>query len=477
MSQVIPLKMKQQLKNNLASNIASNITKNSKRKNFYRNFSPNSFILNPKTLLPILFIFKYGKKGSGLAFFQDILSPSGSIGNIFSNLNFSPDKIEKSLNALNIISQFSLSKNSTFFNTFSAILDGLYKFSAIQSLTKNLSKNSNNQEFDDILKHATNQNDTETTFKAIETFEKLMGNNSKFDTQRVKEIINAANKFKNINKTKEFDKKNNLDIAEVINILKPILPKEYAKSLDSIFSIIKLMDLLSFLESADSSDNDKNSNINSNKNELNSKKIIDLMSSFSDKSRDFEKENVIDIEDYDEEINLDDKYFKEIEFEMTDNKPENEKIIDIDSSKDTETVEINLNELESKTNETAPENLETLEEDNNIKDDFNQADSNNNDINNTKNTDTTDNHDETVTDDSINYENNLEKNIDLKNSLEQTITNTNEKIDIIKKENSEENTTNEETPDNNEKILAKETFNNDYDIEDNKAKKNDTFEG
>lgn len=349
MSQVIPLKIKQQLKNNLANNIANNVAKKNMNRNLHRGFVPASFIMDPKSLLPILFIFRYGKKSSNFALLQNILNPTFGLNKLFSGFNFSSDNIQKSLNMLNTINQFTSPQNSIFLNRFSTVLETLYKFSTIESLSRDLFRNPENQtanNTDNITdKFNLNNLNPEATIKMIDAVSNLMNENSRKNIQKVKGVIHAVNKFKDMsNRTKNSNNDSSFNLDEIISAVKPLLSSEYINTLESIYSIIKMADLLSILdEFENSSDNNEKSSENSKNNTVNTKNILSLISSLSDKTRDLEEKNIIDIEDYDEEDDFNDKNYEEIAINAENLVEENNK--ELDKYNEEKNIDTNITEM------------------------------------------------------------------------------------------------------------------------------------
>jgi len=291
MNDVIPLKINRTTEAEVVKN------------NFF-----NKLFSNQTSLLPILFIFIYGKKGSNFDIFDNISSLAENFSGIFSKLNLTPDNIEKSLKTINSIKPYANPNYSQLIGTFSTILETAYKFSILQNLQKNFSETPPQESLARGPKKTIS--DRDITFKMIEAIEPLLKEDTRQNIGKMRNMMKTLTTFMDmsdmIGGKKSEEKNGNLDLTSMLGIIGPLLGSDKFIDLDNIEGILKMAELMSIFSEDDSDSVEENK-----KDDLD---LMDIIDNFTNKKRNNKKDNkvtfdenkIIDVEEYDEDINDED---------------------------------------------------------------------------------------------------------------------------------------------------------------------------
>lgn len=297
MSDVIPLTGKHSLPSN---NINSSI---------WNKFDLNSLLSDQSFLLPILFIFIFGQKGSNWDLFGEISNITNGFNGI---LDLSPSNVEKSLKTLNSLKSKHNQTHGQFINTTSTILETVYRLDTLGKLTKNITSTPSTTPYARSSNSASGSilDDKDFLFDIVEAVEPLLKSQTRKTVSNMRNMVKTMSTFMDMGditgskNTSGNQSKGGIDLSSIMGILGPLLGTNTSNvNTDSMQSILKMAEVFS-------SANEGNSEEELNEEES---ELLNMLNSISTNKKDNKKKNksknltideekVIDVENYDEDV-------------------------------------------------------------------------------------------------------------------------------------------------------------------------------
>lgn len=259
--------------------------------------------LDQNSLIPILFIFMTNKNGAGLDILNNGLNLKNGFGGIFSKLNLSSENIQRSLKTLNDIKPLlGQSNNSPLIGTFSTVLETIYKVNTIQELTSGLnsfSSQSSNRDKNEDFNNSFKSSNMEVNYKIIDAISELLDGETKNTIKQAGDMMKTMTMLRDM--TNVFGGEENpskgFNMGDILGLVKPLMGGSQNGGFTGMEDIMKMMDMFSMF----------NNTGNSNKSDGNKEYNAKVTSHPKKKKKRFNKENVIDIQEYDEETGDDDR--------------------------------------------------------------------------------------------------------------------------------------------------------------------------